>query len=356
MKIAILGLTITSSWGNGHATTFRSLCRALHARGHQIDFLEKDVEWYRSNRDLPEPEFCTSHLYDAWRGEGDLMALDISRDADVVVIGSYFPDGIAAAQLLLGRLTAPVLFYDIDTPITVAGLRERGETDYLRAADIPRYAAYLSFTGGPMLDELRTRFGSPCPVALYCSVDPATHGRTPRAPEYASDLSYLGTYAPDRQPKLMELLNQTACRLPESRFLVAGPQYPPEIAWAPNVAHLMHLSPPLHSAFYSSSRFTLNLTRKDMVEAGWSPSVRLFEASACAAAILSDSWPGLDTFFRPGSEILLASSSDDVVRILRETTPEQREAIGQAARERVLAEHTSAHRAAEFEAVVSRVG
>ncbi len=356
MKIAILGLTITSSWGNGHATTFRSLCRALHARGHRIDFLEKDVEWYRSNRDLPEPEFCTSHLYENWAGDGEQTALAISRDADVVVIGSYFPDGIAAAGLLFGRLSCPVLFYDIDTPITVAGLRARGATEYLRAADIPRYAAYLSFTGGPMLEELRTRFGSPHPVPLYCSVDPAMHHRTPPVAEYAGDLAYLGTYAPDRQPKLMELLNRTASRLPESRFLVAGPQYPAGVEWAANVERLVHLSPPLHSAFYSSSRFALNLTRKDMVEAGWSPSVRLFEASACGAAILSDSWPGLESFLCPGSEILLAASSDDVARILREISVAEQERIGRAARERVLAEHTSAHRATEFESIVGHIG
>ena len=153
----------------------------------------------------------------------------------------------------------------------------------------------------------------------------------------------------------MELLNRTAHRSPASRFVVAGPQYPPGTPWAPNVAHLQHVSPPEHSAFYSSSRFTLNLTRRDMVEAGYSPSVRLFEASACQAAIISDTWPGLETFFTPGEEILLAQTSDDVLAILSTTSDDERARIGSNARERILASHTAAHRAAEFEAIVNRV-
>ncbi len=355
MKIAILGLTITSSWGNGHATTYRSLCTALHKRGHTIDFLEQDVEWYRSNRDLPAPTFCTSHLYWDWELDGRALALRLAAGADVIILGSYFPDGIAAADLLFQQLQKPVLFYDIDTPITLAALRKEGAAAYLRAADIPRFAAYMSFTGGPALTELMTRFGSPFAVPLYCSVDPAEHARTAPDSRYCSDLSYLGTYAADRQPKLMELLNRTAHCAPEASFLVAGPQYPSDTSWAPNVVHLQHVAPPNHSAFYSSSRFTLNLTRRDMVEAGYSPSVRLFEASACQAAIVSDTWPGLETFFTPGDEILLAQDSDDVRDILVSITDGERARIGRNARQRILASHTAAHRAGEFEAIVARV-
>lgn len=355
MKIAILGLTITSSWGNGHATTYRSLCKALQKRGHTIDFLEKDVEWYRSNRDLPEPTFCTAHLYEDWKVDGRPLALRLASTADVIVLGSYFPDGIAAADLLFEQIRTPVLFYDIDTPITLAALRNEGAAAYLRAVDIPSFAAYLSFTGGPALTELMTRFGSPFAVPFYCSVDPAEHTATAPNPRYHSDLSYLGTYAADRQPKLMDLLNRTAHRSPDAHFIVAGPQYPTDTLWAPNVVHFQHVSPPEHSAFYSSSRFTLNLTRRDMVDAGYSPSVRLFEASACEAAIVSDTWPGLETFFTPSEEIVLAQTSDDVLDILAHISDEQRARIGRNARERILASHTAAHRAAEFEAIVSRI-
>ena len=352
MKIVVYGLTITSSWGNGHATTYRSLLKALAARGHTIVFIENDVEWYRSNRDLPNPDYCTVLLYEDWHREHANL-IQQSQDADAIVIGSYFPDAIAATEQLLAQTHAPLLFYDIDTPITLAALRSTGRTDYLDAALIPHYSAYLSFTGGPALRELETRFGSPHAVAFYCSVDPDIYHPTPVTPNFRCALSYLGTYAPDRQPKLMQLLDQTAQLLPKENFIVAGPQYPADIAWSPNVARTIHLSPPQHPAFYSSSRFTLNLTRDDMVAAGWSPSVRLFEASACGAAILSDPWPGLENFLTPGSEILLPTTPAEVAQILQHTPDADRQAMGQRARERILAEHTAAHRAQQFEAIVS---
>lgn len=355
MKIVILGLTITSSWGNGHATTFRSLASALHTLGHKICFIEKDVEWYRSHRDLPHPAYAQVLLYQQWESDGGSLAKREVRDADVVIVGSYFPDGIAASQWLLDHAKAPVLFYDIDTPITLAALREHGRTEYLDAADIPRYGAYLSFTGGPALQELRQRFGSPLAVPFYCSVDPAKHAAMTPSPKYACDLSYLGTYARDRQAKLMHLLNGPASQLPGSSFLVAGPMYPESTAWAANVRHISHVGPPEHSLFYSSSRFTLNLTRQDMVEAGYSPSVRLFEASACSATILSDPWPGIEEFLTPGEEILIPAGAEDVVSILTGLSDEQRLRIGDRARDRILSAHTSIHRARQFESIVDQV-
>lgn len=351
MKIVIYGLTVTSSWGNGHATTYRSLLKALHARGHQIHFVERDVEWYRSNRDLPQPSFCTVHLYDSWEAESAPL-LALSKDADAVVVGSYFPDAIAATHALVDTVRCPVLFYDIDTPITMANLRNQGETDYLSLDVIPRYAAYLSFTGGPALKELQQRFGAQRALAFYCSVDPDMYHPTAPREEFCCDLSYLGTYAPDRQPKLMRLLDEPARTALAKRFIVAGPQYPEDIRWSPNVQRIIHLSPPQHPAFYSSSRFTLNITRDDMVVAGYSPSVRLFEASACGATILSDSWPGLDEFLTPGEEILLPQDTTGVVRILSDLSDNERLRIGQRARQRILDEHTSQHRAAQFEEIV----
>ena len=277
MKIVIFGLTITSSWGNGHATTYRSLCKALKQRGHQIHFIEKDVEWYRSNRDLPHPEFCTVHLYEDWSADATSL-LNLCRNADAIVVGSYFPDAIDATKRLLEAACKPLLFYDIDTPITMTQLRERGGNEYLDAALIPQYAAYLSFTGGPALKELEDTFHAQLAIPFYCSVDERLYRPTLPKVEYRCDLSYLGTYAADRQPKLMRLLNEPAAILQDSRFIVAGPLYPCDTAWKRNIARITHLSPPEHPAFYSSSRFTLNLTRNDMVNAGYSPSVRLFEA------------------------------------------------------------------------------
>ncbi len=352
MKIVVYGLTITSSWGNGHATTYRSLLKALARRGHQVHFIEKDVEWYRSNRDLPRPEFCTVHLYDDWQADSDCM-LATSADADVVIIGSYFSDAIAATRALLEQVHCPILFYDIDTPITLSGLRANGGTDYLSVDLIPQYAAYLSFTGGPALTELEARFGAQRALPLFCSVDPDLYRPTAQQPAYRCDLSYLGTYAPDRQPKLMRLLDGAATLLPRQSFIVAGPQYPAGTTFAANVSQLVHVPPPDHPAFYSSCRFTLNLTRDEMVAAGFSPSVRLFEASACGAAILSDDWRGLSDFLTPGEEILLPTSAQQVADILEHVSDAERQRIGKRARDRILAEHTADHRAAQFEQIVA---
>lgn len=351
MRVVFFGLTITSSWGNGHATTYRSLLKALAARGHRLEFVEKDVEWYRDNRDMPQPAFCTVHLYDDWDPSAASL-LKVARDADAVVIGSYFPDAVKATRQLLEDGQENLLFYDIDTPITMARLRKEGRAEYLDPELIPHYGAYLSFTGGPMLREIEQRFGSPWAVPFYCSVDPAMYQPTPVRAEFRCDLSYLGTYAADRQPKLMQLLNEPAELCPQRKFIVAGPQYPKGIAWATNVERMIHLSPPQHPAFYSSSRFTLNLTRDDMVAAGYSPSVRLFEASACGAAILSDPWPGLEELLTPGKEILLPQDASEVAQILRGLSDEERIRMGQRARQRILDQHTALHRAEQFEQVV----
>ena len=347
MKIVICGLAITSSWGNGHATTYRSITRALKARGHEIVFFERDLEWYRSNRDMPEPPFCRLHIYESWQDAAPRLRSEL-RDADVGIVGSYFPDGIRAASEVLDSRAAIKAFYDIDTPITVSRLRA-GDTEYLRRDQVAGFDLYFSFTGGPTLRELETRFGARRAVPLYCSFDPDRHRLSRPEPRFHCDLSYMGTYAPDRQRKLTELLCRPATRLPNSRFMVAGPQYPGSIEWPPNVRHIIHLEPKFHAPFYCSSRFTLNLTRKQMVEAGYSPSVRLFEAAGSGAAIISDWWKGLDTFFRPQQEILTADSAEQVIRYLKEITWEEARTIGRRARERVLAEHSAEKRAAQFE-------
>ncbi len=352
MRISVLGLTVTSSWGNGHATTYRSLLGALHARGHSIRFLERDAPWYAEHRDLPAPAFCDLTLY---RDRPEAWLARAADESDLILIGSYFPDGVAAFAYLKKHVRAPIFFYDIDTPITVGRLRSDGATEALRAEDIPAYDAYLSFTGGPILQELQSQFGARQAHALYCSVDPAAHQPEPVDKRFACALSYLGTYSEDRQPKLNALFVEAAKALPKERFLLAGAQYPDALGWPENVWRFPHIPPAEHASFYCSSRWTLNLTRDSMVRAGWSPSVRLFEAAACGAAIISDAWPGLDALLTPGEEILLAKNTADVVRILRETGPDERARIGQKARARVLREHTSDRRAAELEAVAAGV-
>ncbi|HWF03469.1 MAG TPA: glycosyltransferase [Candidatus Angelobacter sp.] len=351
MKLVIFGLSITSSWGNGHATTFRALCQALHRRGHRIVFFEHNLEWYQNNRDLPDPPYCDLRVFEDWQEILPSVRAEL-RDADVAMVGSYFPDGIAALEEMLTSNVPVKTFYDIDTPVTVRSLVEHGRADYLLKQHLPELDIYFSFTGGPMLQRLEHDMNAPFAVPLYCSVDPEKHRELPVNPRFACDMSYMGTYAADRQPKIEELLCIPAQQLPQKKFIVAGPQYPAHIMWPGNVERIMHLDPQYHPGLYSSSRITLNVTRREMVIAGYSPSVRLFEAAACGAAIVSDVWPGLETFFEPGREILLSAGSDDVVRYLRDYGAAELQRIGRAARERVLTSHSSDVRAKEFEFAV----
>jgi spore maturation protein CgeB len=346
MNIVILGLSITSSWGNGHATTYRSLTRALHRRGHSLLFLERDVPWYADQRDLTEPPYCPTRLY------SDLEELKAMHgravaEADLVIVGSCVPEGIAVGEWVIETANGVTAFYDIDTPVTLAAL-SRGDCTYLSTQLIPRYHLFLSFAGGPLLQRLERHYGAAMARPLYCSVDPEAY--YPESdPRPALDLGYMGTYSPDRQPGLETLLLDPARAWPQGHFAVVGPQYPEGITWPDNVRRRDHLPPDQHRGFYNDQRYTLNLTRSDMVELGHSPSVRLFEAAACGTPIISDYWEGLDSLFRIGEEIEVAETTAQVLQILQTQSETSRRRQAEAARARVLGRHTSDHRAAELE-------
>lgn len=345
LRFVFIGLTITSSWGNGHATTYRGLVRELVARGHDVLFLEHDKPWYAAHRDLPQPPWGRTELYasvaDLQQRFGPAVA-----GADVVIVGSYVPEGVAVGAWATHTATGVCGFYDIDTPVTLAKLA-RGDYEYLSLELIPAYHLYLSFTGGPTLAKLERVYGSPRAVPLYCSVDPGLY--FPEPTELQWDLGYLGTYSADRQPPLERMMLSAARQWDAGRFVVAGPQYPSEIRWPLNVQRIEHLPPAEHRRFYNRQRFTLNVTRADMVAAGFSPSVRLFEAAACGVPIISDPWEGLDTLLTPGEQILISHGPIDTLRYLQQISESDRLAIGAAARERILSSHTAAHRAAELE-------
>jgi nucleoside-diphosphate-sugar epimerase/spore maturation protein CgeB len=345
MKIVVLGLSITSSWGNGHATTYRSLLRELARRGHEVIFLERDAPWYAATRDLPDPTFCTTRLY-ADPAQLRREFTELVANADAVILGSYVPDGVEVGDWMCATARGVKAFYDIDTPVTLAKLA-RAECDYLASSLIPHFDLYLSFTGGPTLRRIEEQHGARAARALYCSVDDRAY--CPVEVQERHALGYLGTYSADRQPTLERLLLEPAGMLPEQHFAVAGPQYPSSIRWPENVERTEHLAPPDHPAFYCAQRFTLNVTRADMVAVGHSPSVRLFEAAACGVPIISDWWEGLNELFRIEDEILIAEDGEDVVRLLRDCQGARPRVIGRAARRRVLREHTAEVRARELE-------
>ncbi|MBW3667475.1 MAG: glycosyltransferase [Actinobacteria bacterium] len=342
MRVVILGLSLSSSWGNGHATNFRALVGAMGRAGHQVLFLERDVPWYARNRDLEMGREGTLRLYEspgqlaAWRSE--------ISNAQLVLIGSYLPDGVEVADLVLDWAGGVTAFYDIDTPVTLAALEE-GSCTYLDEDLIPRFDLYLSFSGGPILDRLERDLGARRAEAFHCFVDPGVH-RPLRVPTRWA-LGYLGTHSTDREEVLEELLARSARTLPDDAFVIAGPGHR-ELHWPVNIELIEHLSPAEHARFYSSQLFTLNVTREEMRRSGWGPSVRLFEAAACGIPVISDWWEGLDTFFTPGREIAVAASHHDVVSMLG--MPEQhRVAMARRARSRVMREHTGTHRVRALE-------
>ncbi|WP_407168674.1 glycosyltransferase [Bradyrhizobium sp. ORS 111] len=343
LDIVVIGLSVTSAWGNGHATTYRALIGALAQRGHRVTFLERHADWYRDHRDLEEPLSWSIEVYGTLR-EIPLRFGTLIRNADLVVLGSYVPEGVAIADWVTTHARGITAFYDIDTPVTIAGL-DRG-LQYLSAAMIPRFDLYLTFAGGPIPKMLEVRYGSPLARELPCSADVSVDRTQLSTPKWT--LGYLGTYSDDRQPALEQLLLEPARVLPDSRFVVAGSKYPP-LTWPSNVERIEHVAPVHHQAFYSRQRFALNVTRADMRALGFSPSVRLFEAAACGTPIVSDRWPGIEMLLKPSTEILLVSNTRDVLDILREMPDDRRRSIGERARQRILAEHTPAHRARQLE-------
>lgn len=347
MKITIFGLTLSSSWGNGHATPYRAILRALHALGHRITFFEKDVDYYARRRDFTECEYCNLVLYSTW-DDVRPWALREAAASDVVVTGSYLPEGARINDETL-ELSQPLhVFYDLDAPVTLAGLEAAPGLDYLRGYQMPEFDLYLSFTGGSILDELERHWRVRRARALYGCVDPTLHARTPELAEFRCDLSYMGTYAADRQDKLDSLFLEAARRMPERRFVLAGSLYPWQWSWPENVRRFEHVGPAQHAELYSSSRATLNLTREGMAaRGGYCPSGRFFEAAACGTPILSDWFEGLDTFFSLGEEIFVVRNSEDVMAALR--CPDlELQRMGHRARQRTLEEHTGLNRARQF--------
>jgi spore maturation protein CgeB len=343
MKMVIFGLTISSSWGNGHATLWRGLCKALRRKGCRVVFFERDVPYYADARDMYELPGGVLVLYPDWESIETRARCEVG-DADVTIITSFCPDAIPAAELAVSSPHPVSVFYDLDTPVTLAAVSRGEAVPYIGPRGLGEFDLVLSYTGGLALTELQVRLGAKLVVPLYGHVDPEVHRPAAAQPHYRSDLGYLGTYAADRQNALENLLLYPARQRPEHRFLIAGAQYPRDFPWCPNIYFVRHLPPAEHPAFFSSSRLALNLTRVAMARMGWCPSGRLFEATACGTPVLTDGWEGLETFFTPNSEILVAGGTADAIAAI-DTGDGDLARIGRAGRERTLDEHASDHRA-----------
>jgi spore maturation protein CgeB len=351
MRLVIFGLSVSSSWGNGHATLWRGLCRALANRGHHIVFFERDVPYYASTRDLTElPGGGELILYSDWE-EVLPLANKHLKGADVGMVTSYCPDGIAASELVLDSNATHRVFYDLDTPVTLARLSRGEQVAYVGPRGYCDFDLVLSYTGGKALQQLRSVLGAMNVAPLYGSVDPCVHVPTEPSDRYRADLSYMGTWSADRGQALNMLFIESARRLPNNKFVLGGANYSNDFPWLPNIFFVSHLPPEEHSAFYCSSRLTLNVTRGPMAQLGYCPSGRLFEAAACGVPILSDDWEGLDHFYQPGSEILVAHSTEDAIEAISRD-PAELARIAHAARERTLACHIAGARAAELERIL----
>ncbi|HWE48308.1 MAG TPA: glycosyltransferase [Bryobacteraceae bacterium] len=351
MKLVIFGLTLSSSWGNGHATLWRGLCAALARRGHRVIFFERDVPYYASTRDMTELPGGELILYGDWDNNVH-RAQEHLRDCDAAMVTSYCPDGIAASRLVLDNCPGLRIFYDLDTPITLSRLARGEQVAYVGENGYRGFDLVLSYTGGKSLEDLTSVLGAARVETLYGSVDPAVHRLAPACEQYRAFLSYMGTYSPDRDAALNALFIEPAKQFEDRRFLIGGSLYNGGFPWRPNIFYVGHLHPALHAEFYCSSRITLNVTREPMAQTGYCPSGRLFEAAACGTPVLSDYWEGLEEFYAPGSEILIGRESGDAVEALQRSD-EELARIGRSARERTLDCHTSDHRARRLEEILS---
>lgn len=346
MKFVIFGLTLSSSWGNGHATLWRALCRALIRRKHSVVFFEHDTPYYAAHRDMAELSGGKLIVYSDWESIRSLAISELAN-ADMALATSYCVDAIPASEAMFSACKGIRAFYDLDTPVTLEQLNSRTPVFYLPAGGLADFDLVLSYTGGDALEQLKTMLHARRVAPLYGSVDPEAHFPISSL-SVSTDLSYLGTYAQDRQDALNLLFIEAARRLSEKRFVIGGAQYPQNFPWTDNIYFIRHVPPSDHPSFFCSSRLTLNVTRRAMAEMGYCPSGRLFEAAACGVPLLTDDWEGLDNFYKRGVEILVARSTEDVINAVNMSDVELKR-IANAARERTLSEHTADHRAHELE-------
>lgn len=344
-------MSVSSSWGNGHATLLRGLARALVKRQYRIVFFEKDTPYYQNTRDYYGEKDVEVCIYSSWEMIKEKASVTVN-DSDVALVTSYCPDGNDASSCVINSRCKIKLFYDLDTPVTINTVLNGTIPFYLPNRGLSEFDAVLSYTGGTALEIQKTLFNAKKTFPLYGSVDPSIHYQRHSTTEYI--LSYLGTYSSDRHLSFLRFFLEPARGLSQLKFLLGGSMYPSIIDWPENVTCIEHITPEKHPDFYSSGSFTLNITRSVMAEMGYCPSGRLFEAAACEVPIISDYWIGIEDFFDCSNEIIVVDSTHSAIDRLSMPL-DKRQKIAKAAKEKVLSNHTNDNRADDFIKILSLI-
>jgi spore maturation protein CgeB len=352
MKIAFFASSLVSAYWNGAATYYRGMVRALHERGHQITFYEPDAFGRQQHRDMEEPPWAKVVVYPAEHESDALRAVEQARGADLIVKASgvgVFDDVLEAAVLDLQRPGSLVAFWDVDAPATLDRMNDDPQ-DALRRL-VPRYDIVLTYGGGEPVREAYLALGARDCVPIYNALDPSTHYPVAPDPRFPAKLGFLGNRLPDREARVDEFFLRAAAMLPAYPMLLGGSGWEDK-PLPRNVRYVGHVYTTDHNAFNCTPLAVLNVSRESMARYGFSPATRVFEAAGAAACLITDAWEGVGQFFEPDKEILVAQDGEEVVEHVRRLDADRARAIGQAAYQKVLAEHTYAHRAAQLEAVL----
>lgn len=351
MNIAFFGSSLLSAYWNGAATYYRGIIRALHAQGHRITFYEPVAYDRPDHRDMAPPDWCRVVVYDGNEDEARRQ-VQAARGADMIVKASgvgIFDDLLEAAVLELKTPSNLVVFWDVDAPVTLDRMEHNPADPFRRC--VPGYDFILTYGGGSPVVRAYERFGAKACFPIYNALDPATHHPVPSDPRFTADLGLLANRLPDREARVEEFFLGAAAALPEHRFILGGNGWHDKNVPA-NVRCLGHVYTADHNAFNCTSRAVLNICRASMARYGFSPPTRVFEAAGAGACLITDAWEGVEEFFEPGEETLVAHNGAEVAEYVRALTPERARAIGEAAYRRVLADHTYAQRARQVEEVL----
>jgi spore maturation protein CgeB len=352
LNIAFFGSSLVSAYWNGAATYYRGIIRALAERGHRVTFYEPDAYERQKHRDIPDPEWAKVVVYPADKEKGVMRALEMARGADLVVKASgvgVFDDLLEQAVLEFQSPETLVIFWDVDAPATLDRVQKNPKDAFKPL--ISRYDLIFTYGGGDPVVNAYQALGAKQCVPIYNALDPSTHFPVPPDSRFECDLAFLGNRLPDREARVEQFFLNVAAELRSQKFILGGNGWHDK-PMSPNIKYLGHVYTKDHNALNCTPKAVLNISRESMARYGFSPATRVFEAAGAAACMITDAWEGIDFFFEPGSEILVANSGNEVKNLLANLSPERARQIGQAAYKRVLAQHTYAHRAAQVESIL----